>query len=200
MGEGHAGGLVGRAAELDAIDAVLDALGRGDAERLAVAGEPGIGKTRLLTELRVRAEERGHLVLAGSAAEFEREVPFSVWADVLDAYVLSQQLPLDDGLREELGAVLPSLRAGAGPQAPLADERYRSHRAVSRLLALLAEDRGLVVVLDDLHWSDAASIELLASLVRRPPDAPVLLACGLRPGAASPALTAALPPAQVRTL
>src|SRR4051794_10674683 len=99
MGEGHAGGLVGRAAELDRMDAAFDALGRGAAGRLAVAGEPGVGKTRLLTELRVRAEERGHLVLAGSAAEFGRDVPFSVWGDALDAYVLSQELPLGDGLR-----------------------------------------------------------------------------------------------------
>ena len=59
---------------------------------LAIEGEPGIGKTRLLRELRERAEGRGHLVLGGSAAEFERDMPFSVWVDALDAYVASQDL------------------------------------------------------------------------------------------------------------
>src|SRR3954454_10071586 len=163
MGEGHAGGLVGRTAELDRIDAALDALGRGAAGRLAVAGEPGIGKTGLLTELRIRAEERGHLVLAGSAAEFERGVPFSVWVDALDAFVLSQDMEAhdewDSEFAAELGHILPSVAGGAGGVGAVADERYRSHRAVSRLLGLLAPAGPLVEVLDDLHWSDVASTE-----------------------------------------
>ena len=83
----------------------------------------------------------------------------------------------------ELADVLPSLRARAGrPQASVADERYRAHRAVRKLLELLAAERPLVLVLDDLHWSDGASIELLAALLRREPEAPVLLALAFRPG------------------
>jgi predicted ATPase len=61
---------VGRLPELERLGVVLDDLERGSAGCLAVEGEPGIGKTRLLSELRRQAEERGHLVLAGSAAEF----------------------------------------------------------------------------------------------------------------------------------
>ena len=77
------------------------------------------------------------------------------------------------------------LRAGRdGAARSVADERYRAHRAVRRLLELLAGERPLVVVLDDLHWSDEASIELLAALLRREPDAPVLLALAFRPGQA----------------
>ena len=60
-------------------------------------------------------------------------------------------------------------------------DRYRMHRAVRQLLEALAATKPLVLVLDDLHWADPASLELLGSLLRRPPDAAVLLAVALRP-------------------
>ncbi len=69
-----AGDLVGRDRELEQLERSLGALQEGLGGCLAVEGEPGIGKTRLLGELRERAEQRGHLVLGGSAAEFERDV------------------------------------------------------------------------------------------------------------------------------
>ena len=66
---------------------------------------------------------------------------------------------------------------GACDRARLAlqHERYRSHRAVRALLELLATTRPLVLVLDDFHWADSASVELLGALLRRPPAAPVLI-------------------------
>src|SRR3954451_2101741 len=70
---------VGRGPELERLGAVLDGLGGGATTCVVVEGEPGIGKTWLLAELRRRAEAQGHLVLAGSAAEFERDLPFAVW-------------------------------------------------------------------------------------------------------------------------
>jgi DNA-binding CsgD family transcriptional regulator/tetratricopeptide (TPR) repeat protein len=184
----RAGTIVGRETELAQLEQTLDDLERGSASCLAVEGEPGIGKTRLLAELRALAEARGHLVLSGAAAEFERELPFSVFVDALDAYVASQELrehkEWDADLERELGRVLPSLRSSDGAGA-IADERYRAHRAVSFLLGLIAQERPLVLMLDDLHWSDGASIELIAALVRRPPAAPVLLAFSFRPGQAA---------------
>jgi DNA-binding CsgD family transcriptional regulator len=160
-----------------------------------VEGEPGIGKTRLLAELRGRSDERGFLTLAGSATEFERDMPFSLWVDALDAYVSSQELDRDElwdsELAGELAEIIPSLRR-KGAHRTVADERYRAHRAVRRLLELLALGRPLVLVLDDLHWCDDASIELLAALLRREPDAPVLLALAYRRGQAPAQLSAAL--------
>jgi DNA-binding NarL/FixJ family response regulator len=189
--------LVGRDRELDQLEGSLDALERDSAGCLTFEGEAGIGKTRLLRELAARAEQRGHLVLAGSAAEFEREVPFSVWVDALNAYVASQDLSghasFDDELAAELGAVLPTLRRpGALAGHAVADERYRAHRAVSTLLSVLSENQALVLVLDDLHWSDGASVELIASLLRRWMSASVLLALAFRPGQAPARLSAAL--------
>ena len=136
-------------------------------------------------------------MLAGSAAEFERDVPFGVWADALDAYVAAQEPDAQDGwgaeLLDELAGVLPSLRkTGREPDSALADERYRAHRAVRTLLERLAEPNPLVLVLDDLHWADTASIELLAALLRRGPEAPVLVAFAFRRGQAPERLSAAL--------
>ena len=90
-----AGPLVGRDAELAELDALLGVLMGGASACVAVGGEPGIGKTSLLSELGHRAEELGCLVLNGVAAEFERDLPFSVWTDALDAYVASQALDLE---------------------------------------------------------------------------------------------------------
>ena len=188
---------VGRDSELELLDAALDALAESSLVCVAFEGEPGIGKTRLLAELRDRAEARGCLVLAGSATEFERDLPFSVWVDALDAYVASQELRLqvawDAEAIAELAAVFPSLATlQPGSVSSVADERYRAHRAVRRLLELLAADRPLVLLLDDLHWSDGASIELLGALLRRGPDADVLLALAFRPTQAPARLSAAL--------
>ncbi len=181
---------VGRDPELSQLEAALDTLDGAAPACIAVDGEPGIGKTRLLRELRDRAEARGHLFLAGSAAEFERNVPFSVWADALDGYVVAQQLDLPDA--DDLAEILPSLRRPGTIASAVPDERYRAHRAMRGLLDVLAADRPLVLALDDLHWSDPASIELVAALLRRGSDAPVLMALAFRPGQAPERLAAAL--------
>jgi DNA-binding CsgD family transcriptional regulator len=182
--------IVGRERERQQLEAALDALDGHASACIAVEGEPGIGKTRLLRELRDRAEARGHLVLAGSAAEFERSVPFSVWADALDAYVAAQQLDLADA--DDLAEILPSLRRRGTTASSVADERYRAHRAMRGLLDVLAGQRPLVLAFDDLHWSDPASIDLVAALLRRGPDAAVLVALAFRPGQAPERLAAAL--------
>jgi DNA-binding NarL/FixJ family response regulator len=189
--------LVGRADELDSLDRILDALARGRPGAVEVSGEPGIGKSRLLAELAALGEARGHLVLAGSAAELERDLPFSVFVDALDPYVAGLEphrlVDLDGQVRTELGHVFPSLwaLAGTGEVAPQ-QERYRSHRAVRRLLEVLAQPKPLVLILDDFHWADAGSVELLGALLRRPPAAPVLVALALRPRQMPERLGAAL--------
>ena len=160
-------------------------------------GEPGIGKTRLLAELARRAEERGHLVLSGRAAELERDLPFWVFVDALDEYLQGldpRRLEfLDDDARSELSHVLPSLSEPAERRREtLQHERYRMHRAVRGLLGLLAATKPLVLVLDDVHWADSGSVELIGALLRRPPAAPVLMALAGRPRQVPERLSAAL--------
>ena len=79
--------LVGRATELASFDNLIAELEGGNPAAVALMGEPGIGKTRLLAELGARADGQGHLVLAGSASELERDLPFWVFVDALDEYV-----------------------------------------------------------------------------------------------------------------
>jgi ATP/maltotriose-dependent transcriptional regulator MalT len=193
--------LVGRVDELASLQQALDELCRGSPRAVALLGEPGIGKTRLLRELTVRAEQRGYLVLSGWASELERDLPFSPFVDALDEYVESldpsRLSALDDDAKAELAHVFPSLAPLAhGREVALQHERYRSHRAVRALLGQLAEKTPLLLVLDDFHWADSASVELLGALLRRPPGAAVLIALALRPRQLSERLSAALAPAQ----
>jgi DNA-binding NarL/FixJ family response regulator len=189
--------LVGRADELGSLERLLDELDRGRPGAIGLVGEPGIGKTRLLRQLAVLAEARGYLVLAGSASELEHDLPFSVFVDALDEYVGGLEpkriAVLDNDVQAELAHVLPSLSAlAAGREVALQHERYRTHRAVRELLERLAAPMPLVLVLDDVHWADSASIELLGALLRRPAAAAVLIGLALRPRQTPERLSAAL--------
>jgi predicted ATPase len=193
--------LVGRAEELGALDQLLADLEGGSTLAVEVVGEPGIGKTRLLAELARRAESQGHLVLSGAASELERDLPFGVFADALDEHLQGldpRRLDaLDDDTRNGLANVFPSLAGLATAQgAEFRHERHRGHRAIRELLERLTALRPLVLALDDLHWADSASIHLLGSLLRHPPDAAVLVAVALRPRHAPERLAPALEPAR----
>jgi predicted ATPase len=149
-------------------------------------GEAGIGKTRLLAELRSRAEARGALTLDGRAAEYEREVPFGVFLDALDDHAGSlaprRLKRLDAETRRELGRLFPALSflAGEGAES-LQAERHRAHGAVRTLLEIVADARPLLLALDDVHWADAASLELISHLLRHPPSGPLVMALAYRP-------------------
>jgi DNA-binding CsgD family transcriptional regulator len=192
--------FVGRTTELELLDDSLEALDRGEARAVEIAGPAGIGKTRLLAELARRAEDRGHIVLAGAGAELEQDLPFWVFVDALDEYVESidaRRLDrLDDLVRAGLGQVLPSLAASASAAEAAVHERYRTHRAVRELVEQLAATKPLVLVLDDFHWADPASVDLLVALLHRPPAAGVLFALAARPNQLPARLGAALDRAQ----
>ncbi|HWF74665.1 MAG TPA: AAA family ATPase, partial [Solirubrobacteraceae bacterium] len=187
--------LIGRAEELTVLDSAVRAVEGGRSRVLAISGEAGIGKSRLLSELASRSAARGHTVLAGRGTELEREAPFAALVEALDDFLGS----LDPRRLEALGHHLPHL-AGVFPtfgalgeaQSGPAAERYRHHRAIRALVEELAARRPLVLLLDDLHWADAASVEAIAHLVRRPSPAPVLLALACRTGQAPPLLSGAL--------
>ena len=189
--------FVGRSPELQELDDALEGLGAGGAVALEVLGAAGIGKTRLLGELAAGADARGHIVLSGSGSDLERDLPFWVFVDALDEYIESVEprklANLDEEVRIELAHVFPSLTdLGRGGSPGLQDERYRTNRAVRELLERLAATKPLVLILDDFHWADPASVDLLASLLHRPPDAAVLIALGARPNQGPPRLAGAL--------
>jgi predicted ATPase len=105
--------LVGRSAELDVLDGALARLDGGEPRAVELVGPAGIGKTRLLAELGERAESHGHLVLFGTGAELERELPFWVFVDALDEYLEGLEPRrlerLDAGIRGRAWPGLPVL-------------------------------------------------------------------------------------------
>lgn len=176
--------LLSRHLELSEIARALDGLDAGRGGFLALVGEPGIGKSALLDALADQAAAREHRVLRGRATEFERLLPFGALVDALDPFLEA----LEPGRLERLGvtradelaAVFPALD-GALDAVP---ETYRLHRALRALLDAIAGARPLVLVLDDLQWSDDGTREALAALVRRPPSGRVLIAVAHRPDGA----------------
>ena len=178
--------LLGREKELAAAGAAIAAVGEGAPRALAVMGEAGIGKSALLLAVQERAGAAGLLVLAGRAAEHERDVPFGLVVDALDDHVAAMHHRRVETIGPELAAVLPSAAAMADGDAPAAApgdpaERFRYHRALRSLLAMMAREQPVALLLDDLHWADEASVELVLHLLRRPPAGPVLLVFAMRP-------------------
>jgi DNA-binding NarL/FixJ family response regulator len=191
--------LVGRDHELRLLQHSLGAMSGGaSCQVIVLTGEAGIGKSSLLSELVSSAQGLGYLALSARAAEFEPELPFGLVVDALEEYLQSVAgAVLTDLDGEDLGAlgrVFPTLRElDAGSDQPSsAAERFRVHRAVRQLIERLASRQPLVLVLDDVHWADRASLELVEHLLRRPPDAPVLIAIAHRSGRADPRLLGAV--------
>ncbi|MEU7141636.1 AAA family ATPase [Nocardia sp. NPDC046473] len=151
--------LVGREHECAAMEHALDRLSRGSSALIEVMGDPGLGKTRLLGELMALAATRGLRVRAAQASRSRQHVPFGVLLDAFTAEEATQ------GCRR-LAAVD-------------AHDRYLRYEEIRLMLTELATP-GLVLALDDLHWIDEQSADLLTHLVRRPPPGPVLLALAYR--------------------
>lgn len=154
--------FVGRAEGMATIEAAVAAAAGGHGSLVLVAGEAGIGKTRLATEaLRARAD--GRLVLWGSCAEGDGAPPFWPWTEALRPLVGTTAVP------PEVTALLPDLAPeGSIRPSDVADEiRFRAFNLVADLLDDVGRRRPLVVVLDDLHWADPSSLELLRTVARR---------------------------------
>ncbi|HWH96661.1 MAG TPA: AAA family ATPase, partial [Baekduia sp.] len=176
--------LVGRASEQQAIAGALRDLPGRSGLVLAVEGEPGIGKSRLLEHLAGEAEAVAAVVVGARASEFERDLPYALWTEALDRHLAGagerRRSPLELADPDALATVLPALGGVTPASGPV--ERHRLHRALRELLEQLAAARPLVVWMDDLQWADPASVGALAALVHRPPAAAVLLAVAAREG------------------
>jgi DNA-binding NarL/FixJ family response regulator/tetratricopeptide (TPR) repeat protein len=186
--------FLGRQMELDLLRGELEEARKGDSSFVIVSGEAGIGKTRLLEELAVIADNDGFLTLRGRGSEFDSERPFGLYADALDAYLASlgsQDLErLETDRLGALAAVFPSLhQLDQAVEYPASvTERFRAHHAVRDLLERLAARRPLLLILDDIHWADGASLELTSYLLRNPPQGEIVVAIALRFGQGGPAV------------
>ena len=169
--------FVGRDLELNLLNEAWNTARKGGAHLVLVTGEPGIGKTRLAQELGRRARAEGHVVASARAYEAAGRLPWGPVVDLLRSRALRSHIDtLDTVWRTELARLLPELHdaprpSGRSQSGDLA-QRQRLFDAVSR--AIIVADRPRLLIIDDLQWCDAETIELIGFVVRSARTAPVL--------------------------
>ncbi|EOD63740.1 ATP-binding protein, partial [Amycolatopsis vancoresmycina] len=179
-------GVFGRDPELRESAKALDNALAGHGGAVFLVGESGIGKSRLARELATRAAARGARVLRGSGSAIGPVVPFRPLAEALFSLTRDAE-PIDVG---DLGPYLPALGVlvpdwRSGPAADLAPPLLVVAEAVLRLLTVVGRAGGCVLVLDDLHDTDAETLFLLEYLVSNVGSARVLLVGTIRDGASA---------------
>jgi len=168
--------LIGRSDELARIDAALAAAEGGQSHTVLLAGEGGVGKTRLARAAAAAAERRGFAVAEGRAYSVESGVPYAVFADALGPLLRrldpSALTVLTRGASAELAHIFPGVlspargeRAESGESA--AEAKARLYWTFLQLLGRLSTRQPLLLVLDNLQWADAASLELLHFVARQ---------------------------------
>ncbi len=176
--------LVGRSQELNALVRALDAASQGGGSCVLLVGEAGIGKSRLVHEIEAQAASQGFEILQGNCFQQDASFPYAPWIDALRmsfASLSPAEIRRAVGpLASEFNKLLPELRLlipDVPPAPPLepAAEKYRSFESLSRFLLSADAPRPTLIVLEDLHWSDSLSLELLHLLTRRISRRPVLL-------------------------
>jgi DNA-binding CsgD family transcriptional regulator len=165
------GQLIGRKREFGRLVALLDQAAAGEPVVALVSGDAGIGKTRLTGELAAWAAERAFTVLSGRCAELGDSVPYLPLADALRNATTGPLAagPLLDALaaRPVLGRLLPDQGAAqqSGVDVPgMAQQRLFG--AVLGMLAEIAADRPVLLILEDMHWADRSTRDLLTFLSR----------------------------------
>ena len=169
--------LVGRTAELEQMGKLLGDAEAGEPVVLLVSGDAGVGKTRLLQELTRRATERGFTVLSGRCAELADTVPYLPLADALRAAASG---PLADvvAARPVLTRLLPDRDIKPGDLPGTAQQQLFG--AVLGMLAELASRTPVLLVLEDLHWADRSTRDLVTFLSRVLRDERIALALSYR--------------------
>jgi DNA-binding CsgD family transcriptional regulator len=173
--------LLEREAELATVVELIGGIGDGG-RLLAIEGPPGIGKTALLAEAKGLGQEAGLQVLSARGSELERSFSYGLVRQLFEPLLVS--VPAEE--RAELLAGAAALAAPLFEPAGLAgdpegDSSLAMLHGLYWLTANLAARRPLVLVLDDMHWSDLPSLRWLAYLLPRMEGLPVLVVGGLRP-------------------
>ena len=185
---------MGRAGELAALQAALERADQGDPSAVFLAGDSGVGKSRLLAELQRHAEARGALVLRGDCVAFGAGgLPYAPVGAALRGLV--RQLEPEDvdavlgPARDDLARLLPELAPSRPPSGDGISDRtaIREPLAQARLFAVLlglldriSRQAPVVLAIEDLHWADRSTLEFLSSLLRGVRTERLLLVCTYR--------------------
>jgi len=192
--------LIGRAADLTALYALVDQAKRGEGQVALISGEAGIGKSRLVAEAKAYAASQGFFPLQGNCFQKDSAFPYAPFLDLLRSYFSSSSLvtghhdlaPFAQELSQFLPDVTPLIPESTPLVVPSAPDPQQEKR---RLFALLlhfftrqATRQPLLFILEDLHWSDDASLELLLYLARGCRHLPILFVLTYRSDEVSPEL------------
>ena len=168
--------LVGRGDELARFMAVLRDAALGNGSAWLVGGESGVGKSRLLDEVRTRALVEGMTVLRGHSLS-QAGGPYHVWSDVVSALAL--RVTLGDDEAAVLRAIVPDIARLVGrelPEAPAVDLEAAQARLLLTVEELLRRQPGpVVLILEDLQWAGSESLKMLSWMARVAPSLPLVL-------------------------
>ena len=192
--------LVGRAADLTALHALIDQAKRGEGQVALISGEAGIGKSRLVAEAKTHAEREGFLLLQGNCFQADHAFPYAPFLDLLSScFSGSSPLTSQDDLRpfaHEFSRFLPDVRPlMSEPPLLTGPSSLDPHQEKRRLFSLWRDfftracaRQPLLVAVEDLHWSDDTSLELLVYLARACIHLPMLFMLTYRSDEVSPEL------------
>jgi class 3 adenylate cyclase/DNA-binding CsgD family transcriptional regulator/tetratricopeptide (TPR) repeat protein len=174
--------LLEREAEVAALHAVVEAAQAGAGRVVAIEGRAGMGKTRLVAAARALSDAAGHEVLVARGAEMEQEFAYNVVRQLFEPLLAS----LTPEERAELMSGTAALAGRLFDEAELTgsasgDVSFAVLHGLYWLAANAAARGSTVLVVDDLHWADAASLRWLTYLGRRLEGLPLLVVAGLRP-------------------
>ena len=160
--------MIGRDSELATARAALRRASEGRGGVLVVSGEPGVGKTRLCEGLLAEASSSGWSTMRGAAREEEGPLPYAPIAEALDGLLAARPdlaFSLTTAAQAELARVTAASPAQPTDPEPRAD-RQRIFSSVAQVFARAAGERGAVLLLDDLHAADEATLQLVHYLAR----------------------------------
>jgi predicted ATPase/class 3 adenylate cyclase len=192
--------FVGRERELQQLAQALEQAGAGHGQAVAIVGEPGVGKSRLVWEFTRSHRAHGWLVLEGGSVSYGRATPYLPVIELLKAYLRIQERDDQRQIRERVAGKLltldPTLEPLLTPLLALLDvpvddaawgaldppqRRQRILESVKRLLLRESQVQPLLLLFEDLHWMDSESQALLDSLIESLATARVLLLVSYRP-------------------
>ena len=165
--------FVGRLAEIESIQEAVADVQAGHGRVLLFAGEPGIGKTTLARMASAHAQDAGMAVYWGFCWEAGGAPSYWPWTQLLRSLVADQGISADQA--RPLARILPEVSAADGPELAPDQARFLLLESVRSLLASVASEKPLLLVLDDLHASDDDSLSLLHYLARHAASLPLLI-------------------------
>lgn len=177
--------LLERDDEQDALFSVLDTAAKGAGGTIAVVGPAGIGKTRLLEAARRHASVEGHAVARARGGSLEMDIAYGAVRQLLEPLLHAERSA--DALLAGAAGPAAAVVTGAASRDDLDAGPGAVLHGLYWLTVALAEGRPLVLLCDDVHWFDAASLRFLAYLAHRVGELPVAIVIGSRPAEPGPA-------------